>query len=187
MIEITSPIRTARLVLRPFTERDEDDMLEFESRPDVARYLLNEPRTPEDNAKELAVRLKQHALREEGDTLLLAIELGGKVVGYTLLIWLSRPDQQGEFGYVLHPDHHGKGYASEAAAEMLRIGFEELGLHRIIGRCDPRNAASAGLMERLGMRREGHFLESQFFKGEWGGEYRYALLAEEWRRSRRES
>lgn len=184
MIEVNEPIKTERLVLRPFTERDEADMFEFESRPDVARYLFNEPRTREDNARELAVRVKQNALRKEGDTLMLAIDLDGKVIGYTLLIWLSEQNRQGEFGYVLHPGHHGKGYASEAAVEMLRLGFERLGLHRIIGRCDPRNTASARLMERLGMRREAHFIESEIFKGEWGGELHYAMLAAEWRKSR---
>ncbi|MBB6170940.1 RimJ/RimL family protein N-acetyltransferase [Nocardiopsis mwathae] len=185
MVEMTSPITTERLVLRPFTEHDEDDMFEFESLPDVARYLFNEPRTRENNAEELAVRQKQTALRAEGDTLMLAIVLDDKVIGYTLLIWLSEANRQGEFGYVLHPGYHGKGYASEAAVEMLRLGFEQLKLHRIIGRCDPRNTGSARLMERLGMRKEAHFIESEIFKGEWGGELHYAMLATEWHESRR--
>ncbi|MFX4292636.1 GNAT family N-acetyltransferase [Streptomyces bohaiensis] len=180
MIEINAPIRTERLVLRPFAAADEADMLEFESRPDVARYLFNEPRTPEGNARELAVRQEQTALRTEGDTLLLAVDLEGTVIGYTLLTWLSEQHRQGEFGYVLHPGHGGRGLATEAAREMLRLGFEELGLHRIIGRCDPRNEASARLMGRLGMRQEAHFVESEIFKGEWGGELHFAMLAREW-------
>ncbi|MER6407951.1 GNAT family N-acetyltransferase [Streptomyces viridosporus] len=181
MFELVEPIKTQRLVLRPFTARDEEDMLEFESREDVARYLFNEPRTREDNAAELATRITQTALRKEKDTLMTAVELDGKVIGYVLLIWLSEEHRQGEFGYVLHPDYHGKGYASEAAVEMLRIGFEKLNLHRIIGRCDPRNGDSARLMERLGLRKEAHFVESEIFKGEWGGELHYAMLAPEWR------
>lgn len=184
MLEIIQPIKTERLVLRPFTEADEDDMLAFESIPEVARYLFNEPRTRADNAEELALRVQQTALRKEGDTLMLAIEQGGTVIGYTLLIWLSESNEQGEFGYVLHSDHHGSGYASEASVEMLRLGFEQLGLHRIIGRCDPRNTGSARLMERLGMRKEAHFVESEIFKGEWGGELHYAMLAREWAESR---
>jgi RimJ/RimL family protein N-acetyltransferase len=63
---------------------------------------------------------------------------------------------------------------------MLRLGFAGLGLHRIIGRCDARNDASARLMERLGMRREAHFRENEIFKGAWGDEYVYAILAAEW-------
>lgn len=185
MFELVEPIKTERLVLRPFTPRDEEDMLEFESREDVARYLFNEPRTREDNARELAVRVNRTALRKEKDTLMVAVELDGKVIGYVLLVWLSEEHRQGEFGYVFHPDYHGRGYASEAAVEMLRIGFEKMNLHRVIGRCDPRNEPSWRLMERLGMRREAHFVQNEIFKGEWGDEYVYAMLAEEWRTRRR--
>jgi RimJ/RimL family protein N-acetyltransferase len=108
-VVITEPIRTARLTLRPFTAADEKDMLAFESRADVARYLYNEPRTPEDNARELANRVQQTALRKEGDSLVLAIDLHSTVIGYVLLVWLSEHHRQGEFGYVLHPDHGGRG------------------------------------------------------------------------------
>ncbi|MER6911322.1 GNAT family N-acetyltransferase [Streptomyces sp. NPDC000594] len=181
MFELVTPIRTERLVLRPFTAGDEEDMLEFESREDVARYLFNEPRTREDNARELAARTGRTALRKEKDELIAAVELDGKVIGYVLLIWLSEEHRQGEFGYVFHPGFGGKGYATEAAAEMLRVAFDRLDLHRVIGRCDPRNTGSARVMERLGMRQEAHFVESEIFKGEWGGELHYAMLAREWR------
>jgi RimJ/RimL family protein N-acetyltransferase len=64
---------------------------------------------------------------------------------------------------------------------MLRLGFEELGLHRIMGRIDARNEPSARVLERLGMRREAHMLENEFVKGEWTDEVVYALLEHEWR------
>jgi RimJ/RimL family protein N-acetyltransferase len=63
---------------------------------------------------------------------------------------------------------------------MLRLGFEDLGLHRILGRLDARNTASAKLLERLGMRREAHIVENEFVKGEWTDELLYGLLAREW-------
>jgi RimJ/RimL family protein N-acetyltransferase len=64
---------------------------------------------------------------------------------------------------------------------MLRLGFGELRLHRIVAECDPRNIASQRVMERLGMRREAAFIENQFLKGEWVGESVYAILETEWR------
>nr|VDG61883.1 acetyltransferase, gnat family protein [Streptococcus thermophilus] len=178
--QLDRPITTPRLIIRPFTPADEDDMFDFESRDDVARYLYNEPLTREDNAAELAKRMTQTKLESDGDTLLLAVEYDGKVIGYVLLMLLSRENLQGEFGFVFHPDYQGKGLASEAAREMLRFGFETLNLHRIIGRCDPRNAGSARLMARLGMRKEAHFRELEIFKGEWGDELTYAMLKREW-------
>ena len=68
-------------------------------------------------------------------------------------------------------------------AAMLGLGFDDLHLHRIEGRCDPRTSRSWRLLERLGMRREAHFRENEIFKVEWGDEYVYALLASEWRAS----
>lgn len=180
MFHLDQPITTPRLILRPFTSADEEDMFDFESRDDVARYLFNEPRTREDNAEELAKRVTQTKLENDGDTLLLAVEYEKTVIGYVLLTLLSRDNSQGEFGYVFHPQYGGKGLASEAAVEMLRLGFEILNLHRIIGRCDPRNNASARLMERLGLRKEAHFRELEIFKGAWGDEFTFAMLKSEW-------
>jgi RimJ/RimL family protein N-acetyltransferase len=65
---------------------------------------------------------------------------------------------------------------------LLEIGFSEYDFHRIYGRCDARNVGSYRVMERLGMRREAHFVESEFFKGEWSDELFYAILQDEWAR-----
>lgn len=80
----------------------------------------------------------------------------------------------------MNPDYSGHGYATEAAQAMLALGFTELGLHRIYGRCDARNDASSKLMVRLDMRREAHFRHNEIFKGEWGDEFVYAMLQSEW-------
>jgi RimJ/RimL family protein N-acetyltransferase len=88
--------------------------------------------------------------------------------------------RQGEIGFTFHPDHHGHGYATEASRELLRIGFEDYDLHRICGRLEPRNVASARVLEKLGMRREGLLLENEWVKGEWQSELIYAILDREW-------
>lgn len=179
---MTSEITTPRLLLRPFNLDDLNTLHDIQSRPDVARYLYWEPRSREEVREVLARRIEHPTLEAEGDRLVLAVVLrdSGVVIGDVTLVWLSEAHQQGEIGYVFHPGYHGRGLAAEAAREMLRLGFEEFGLHRIIGRCDARNRASARLMERLGMRREAHFRENEFFKGEWADEYVYAMLATEW-------
>jgi len=102
------------------------------------------------------------------------------VIGDVLLQWTSEAHRQGEIGFVFHPDYQGRGYASEAAVEMLRLGFGALDLHRIVGRCEAANAASARLMERLGMRQEAHFRENEFVKGRWDDELVFAILKREW-------
>jgi RimJ/RimL family protein N-acetyltransferase len=182
MLRLTFPITTARLHLRPFVPEDLDDLHAIQSREDVTRYLYWGPRSREEVAEKLAERTAMTRLDKEGDSLLCAVVLpgSGTVIGDVNLWWRSAEHRQGEIGYVFHPDHHGHGYAGEAATEMLRLGFEGLGLHRIIGRADGRNAASARLLEKLGMRREAYFVQNEFVRGEWTDEVVYAMLASEW-------
>jgi RimJ/RimL family protein N-acetyltransferase len=103
------------------------------------------------------------------------------MIGDAMLHWSSRQHQSGEIGFALHPDHHGHGYATEAARALVDYGFGEVGLHRIIGRLEARNLASARVLEKLGMRREALLIENEFVKGEWQSEIVYAILEREWR------
>jgi RimJ/RimL family protein N-acetyltransferase len=180
MLKPSLPITTERLVLRPFRQDDLDDLHAIQSREDVARFLYWGPRSRTEVAQSLTSRTGMTTLEREGDVLVLAVELDGRLIGDVNLSWRSVEHRQGEFGFTLHPDHHGYGYAGEAAVEMLRLGFEGLGLHRIIGRADGRNTASARLMEKLGLRREAYFVQNEMVKGEWTDEVVYAMLASEW-------
>lgn len=186
MLQPTYPIETERLLLRPYGEGDLDDLFAMHSREDVVRYLYWDIRDREQVAAMLDRRMTMIALKGEGDALILAVELKEtrRVIGDVLLKWTSEVHRQGEIGFVFHPDFHGRGYASEATREMLRIGFNELDLHRIIGRCEAQNVASTRLMERLGMRQEAHFRENEFIKGTWDDELVFAMLEREWAKRR---
>jgi RimJ/RimL family protein N-acetyltransferase len=180
----TYPIRTPRLALRPFTRDDLDAVHAYVSDPDVVRYLYWEVTTDRAAARKmLDAKIGNWSLADAGQSLVLAVELAdaGQVIGEVVLKWLSREHRQGEIGFVITPAHQGHGYAAEAATALLALAFDDLGLHRVVGRCDPRNTASATVLERLGMRREAHFVQNEIFKGEWSDEYVYALLAEEFR------
>jgi RimJ/RimL family protein N-acetyltransferase len=182
MLRPTYPLLTERLSLRPFRDDDLDAFYAIQRRPDVVRYLYWEPRSREETREMLERRKLQTQIEREGEGLHLAADLraSGTLAGHFNLVLSSQEHRQGEIGFVMHPDHHGQGYASEGARLMLRLGFEELGLHRIVGRCDARNVASARLMERLGMRREAHLIENEFVKGEWADELIFAMLDREW-------
>jgi RimJ/RimL family protein N-acetyltransferase len=182
MLNPSFPIETERLLLRPYTDADLDDLCAIRSQPDVMRYLYEDVQTREEVAEALARRTRRTSLQHEGDGMVLAAALRteNRVIGDVSLVWVSKEHQQGEIGFIFHLDFQGKGYASEAARVVLRLGFEGLGLHRIIGRCDARNTSSARLMERLGMRQEAHFRQNEWFKGEWGDELVYAMIASEW-------
>lgn len=177
------PIETERLLLRPYTPADFDGLLAIESRADVNRYLYSEARGPAEVRDVLERKLAETSLRDDGDTLAVAAELRatGAMIGGCILHWTSREHRVGEIGFIFHPDHHGRGYATEAARPLLEFGFATVGLHRIVGRLDARNLASARVLEKLGMRREALLIENEFIKGEWQSELDYAILAREWR------
>lgn len=177
------PIVTQRLILRPFQDDDLDAMQAIYGREDVNRYLDWGPRSRADIADWLT-RIKTFtAFTRGGEALRLAALLRGTdtLIGDFSVWRTSQEHKQGEIGFVVHPDHQGKGYGLEAATVMLRMGFERLGFHRIAGQCDPRNEPSMALMERLGMRREAHLRENLLVKGEWVGTLVFAMLASEWR------
>ena len=179
---LTLPVTTERLLLRPFTDADADALFAIHGPPDNSRFLYTEPRS-RDEIPEMIERFKQlSAIDDKHDGVRLAAVLAatGELVGDICLWRVSREHRQGEVGYVLDPAHQGRGYATEAVREMLRIGFEVAGFHRIVGRLDARNTASAAVLERLGMRREAHLRENEFVKGEWADELIYAMLAAEW-------
>ena len=105
----------------------------------------------------------------------------GQMIGDVVVWCTSEQHLQGEIGFAFHPDFQGHGYATEAAAVLLRLAFQDLGLHRVAGQAEPRNLASCRVMEKLGMRREADLVENEFVKGEWQSEAVFAMLDREWR------
>jgi RimJ/RimL family protein N-acetyltransferase len=177
------PVRTDRLTLRPATRDDLEATWRFRRLDDVSRWLTRAPAT-----------LEQYRTSFEDAASLaktLIVELDGEVIGDLMLAvedaWAQAevaPQAKGaqaDLGWVLHPDHAGNGYATEAVRELIRLSFEDLGLRRLTANCFAGNTASWRLMERVGMRRETYAVaESLHRTGDWLDTIGYALLAEEW-------
>ncbi|GAA2517350.1 GNAT family N-acetyltransferase [Pilimelia columellifera] len=175
------PIRTERLLLRPYRDTDIDDLHAWQSRADVTRYVPFAPRDRRAVAAQIRRKLTATQLAADGDTLELAVTLpDGAYVGEVLLFYRSAEHRGFELGYIVHPDHTGNGYGTEAARAVLRLAFESFDAHRVYARLDARNDPSARLLERLGMRREAHLVSDEFVKGEWTDTLVYAMLENEW-------
>ncbi len=182
MFQPTYPISTPRLILRPVTLDDLDNVYAWQCRADVVRWMYGAgPRTREQSRASVLAMASEDALRAEGDCLTVAVATDAGVVGTVELVWRSEADRTAELGYVFHPDHGGRGLATEAATALLDWGFDEFGLHRVYARCHSSNAASARLMARLGMRQEAHHVESYRFREAWADQLVFAILAREWR------
>jgi RimJ/RimL family protein N-acetyltransferase len=176
-------LKTERLLLRPFEEGDLDAVAALEADEGVVRWLYEGPKTRDESRAGLARKIDRRAMRSEGDGVALAAvtRQAGAFVGDFSLWLASAAHEQGEMGFVVAPAQQGRGYATEAAMALLGVAFEEVGMHRVVGRLEARNRASARVLEKVGMRQEAHLVENEWVKGEWQSELVYAMLAREWR------
>lgn len=168
-------IETRRLVIRPFRPDDWKAVYEYMSDRDVTTYL------PKGQLTE--VQTREFLTRNSGENaeaMALTIKADQRLIGHMLFHPWFAPLTY-EIGWVLNKRYHRQGYATEAAFALLEYGFDTLQLHRMIATCQPENVPSYRIMEKLGMRREGHFRQC-IYRGEdqWWDEYFYAILADEW-------
>lgn len=174
MAKTFTPLQTARLVLRPMTPADWPAIHRYMSDPVVTRWLpaglMDEAQTQAWTRKNAGRSAKAVAVIERAS---------GQLVGHIdFHPWFGHATH--EIGWAIAADRQGRGYATEAARAMIDFAFAALRCHRMIATCQPQNVASWRVMERLGMRREAHFLQGLYRPtGEWWDEYFYALLAAE--------
>jgi RimJ/RimL family protein N-acetyltransferase len=181
------PLHTQRLTLRAATAEDADPTWAFRRLESVNEWLAGCPESVE-GYRELfsdPTRLSSTVVVQLGH------DPDGPVVGDLMLrrqdAWAQSEmtdaarGVQAEVGWVLDPTRTGRGYATEAVRELLRHGFEDLGVRRVTANCFLANDASWRLMERVGMRRELHTVrESLHRSGRWLDVVGYAVLADEW-------
>jgi len=185
-IEPWFPLRTARLLLREFRADDFDDVHAYARDPLVARFMEWGPNAEAETREFMARMLaEQETWPREGVN--LAIEHAGdhKVIGSIRLSVTDAKNQTGDIGYSLNSGYWRRGLCTEAARALLAVGFGTLGLHRIWAECDLENAGSYRVMEKLGMRREGHIRQGKLIKGQWRDRFVYAILADDFREVRR--
>jgi RimJ/RimL family protein N-acetyltransferase len=170
------PIGTPRLSLRGHTADDLDDLLQFHSDPEVVRYLPWPVRSVDETRFALLAKVPQSRVDSAGQWLVLAIEdvETGRVIGEVVLKCVS--ETEGEIGFALHAGFQRAGYGYEAAGAMLSLAFGEFALTRVTATLDARNAASAALLEKLGMTR-GELVRDRPFKGGLVDELHYAIDA----------
>ena len=178
------PIRTARLLLRALVPTDVDALRSYHGIPAVHRYLPSPSMTEAEVSAKLANggRWSRTILEREGDALFLGIQRQNEpeLLGDVMLHWRSEQHQTAEIGFVLHPDHTGNGYATEASRAALTLAFRGLNPHRVVAYIDPRNASSIRVAMRCGLRQDGLMRENKLIDGERRSEFVFAILRHEW-------
>lgn len=176
---MTMIIVTERLVIRDFNATDWQAVHAYASDPLVTQYMMWGPNTEHDTKAfiQRAIEMRGQSPRVDFE-LAVALRTDHRLIGG---VGIHVADRQGEIGYCFHPDYWRQGYASEAAAAMLRFGFQELELHRIYATCRPENIGSAGVMKKIGMTCEGRIREHLFYKGKWHDSFQYSILEHEFK------
>ena len=187
-------IETERLILRPFTENDATDAFEYLHEPMVHCFACMKIETMDDARKAVLDRAK-------GGEFYFAITLkeNGKVIGeIDAMSEATAPDEENAVRdtfspcWMLNSEYHGKGYAYEAAHAFFDYLFGEKGARRIYAYTEDYNVASQKLCEKLGMRREGLFMEFVSFVKDKNGDpiyentYQYAILKKEWEQNKKQ-
>ncbi len=171
---------TARLRARQFLPADVDAFVAYRADPDVARFQSWSDYTVE-QGRALIESMTDVTPGAPGQWYQFALEnADGALVGDVALHVNESEPSEAEFGFTLASAHQRNGYGAEAVKGLLDYAFGSLRLRRLIAITDDRNAPAAALLERVGLRREAHFVENIFFKGEWGSEFAFAILNREW-------
>lgn len=172
-------LETDRLIIREFTMEDARAVHEYACNGEILAYMAWGPNTEgETLAFVEKCIMMQHQQPRTVYEVAVTLQENGRLIGGISLYLSSH--RQGELGYCFNPLYWGQGYATEAAEAMLRFGFEELNLHRIYATCRPSNTGSAKVLERIGMRYEGHLREAAYYKGNWQDSLQYSILRREY-------
>jgi len=158
-------LHTREVTLRALEMRDAADIYEYARRPEVTRYVTWESYHSIEDARRYLRWILDCYRRREGMT--FGIELRGtrKLIGTCSYVQMDYINRTAEIGYTISSDYWNHGLMTQAAAALVHYGFETIGLTRMQGRCMPENAASARVLQKLGMRCEGTLRNGVFYRG----------------------
>ncbi len=158
-------LRTARLCLRELTLDDAPAVFRMRSNPRVMAHLPRPLHTNVEESRALLERIINDFHQENGISWAICLPDNPELIGNIGLWQLDKPNHCAEIGYMLHCDHWGLGYATEALAAVEAFGFREMELHRIEGHVGPEHTASIRVLERCGFQKEAHFRENCLWEG----------------------
>lgn len=174
-------IPTARLTIRHLTMSDLSDFHAYRSNPEVTKFQSFEVMTKE-QAENFIIENEPKFFGKAGEWVQYGIECNKtkKLIGDCAIKLDQFDTKLASIGITLSAEVQNQGFGREILTAILGFLFDENGVRRVVETTDAENMASVNLLESLGFRQEGYFIENIFFKGKWGSEYQFALLKREW-------
>jgi ribosomal-protein-alanine N-acetyltransferase len=175
-------LETDRLLLRRVNNDDAAQVFALRSDAETMKYIPRPLVTHIDEALEHIRMIDDKIISGEGINWAITLKGDPKLLGIIGHYRIKPEHYRAEIGYMLHPDHHGKGFITEAIKAVVAYGFDEMQLHSIEAIIDPENAASATVLEKNGFEKEAHLKENEFFNGKFLDTVIYSLLKRNFKR-----
>lgn len=169
-------LETENLILRQINIEDDNEVFKIRSNPETMKFI---PRPLAETIGDAQKFINEcNASIEKNDLINWAItsKKDNKLIGMIGFFRLQPENFRGEIGYILSPDYHRKGIMKEALDKALNYGFENLKFHSVEAVIDPQNIASEKLLIKANFKKEAHFKENFFYKGEFLDTVIYSLL-----------
>ena len=173
-------LETERLLIRPITIEDKNEIFAYRRDKETNKYQGWIPETIEEVEVFIDKISKQINIAETWFQFVIVNKECNKIIGDIGIHFIDKANQQTEIGCTLNKDFQNKGFATEALKNVIDYLFNELNKHRIIASIDPENKSSIRLVERLGFRKEAHFIQSLFINDKWVDDLIYALIEKDW-------
>ncbi|WP_367753319.1 GNAT family N-acetyltransferase [Flavobacterium sp. WC2421] len=169
-------LETERLILRRVVKSDVKEIFYLRSDKEIMKYIPRPLAKTNEDALEHIATIDATIDKNEGINWAITLKNSSKLIGIIGHYRIQPQNYRAEVGYILHPDHHGKGFIPEALKKILEYGFNEMKLHTIEAVIDPNNAASEKVLLKSGFKKEAHFIENQFYEGRFLDTVIYSLL-----------
>lgn len=170
------------MYLREMTLDDWKDVHAYASMDVVCKYQPWGPNTEKESFEFVKLVLKDHDKNPRTRYVFAILDKSSeRMIGTGEINIRDIVNQEAEIAYIIHPDCWGAGFATETGKLLLKFGFSNLQLHRIYATCDPRNHASAKVLQKLGMVKEGQLRENVLLRDGWRDSYLFSMLEQDWK------
>ena len=174
-------ITTQRLKIREYQEADFDGVHIYAKDPETVHFMTWGPNTPKQTEDFIQLAIAQQKVNPRINFhFVVELKETRHIIGGCGIHIRSTEHKCAEVGYCFNKDFWRQGFATETVRSLLKLGFEELNMHRIIARCDPENIGSERVLQKSGLRKEAYFKQAVWRKGRWRDSLLYAILNNEW-------
>lgn len=178
--DMENKVQTDRIFLREMKFEDWVDVHSYASIENACQFQPWGPNTVEESKEFVSQVLKDASARPRTRfSYAVVLKETGELIGCGEINIRDRTNRSGEIGYIIHPKHWSRGYATEVAELLIDFGFEKLRLHRVYATCDPRNIGSKKVLEKSSMRKEGQIRDHLWIKNKWRDSLLYSILEHE--------